>query len=211
VADLCPAISSGRSWVGMFAERSVSTPPAACCATPPSAPFSRLLPLRACISLLSVCPSLSLFCAWRAPAKMMRNAEISKNLKGTPLCAISKNLSGAPLRANRCREMPRGRRVFCVVLGPSSGLTMCKTHLIKPYNPPPFLVPSAISQRLGFGMRLPRIPYSSARHPYSAMSSPLTGVARAGGGRGSPFAWLLQRRSKALTRMRSCVHGPSCQ
>ena len=41
-------------------------------------------------------------------------------------------------------------------------------------------------------MRLARIPCSSARHPsYSALCPPLTGVARAGGGRGSPFAWLL--------------------
>jgi len=143
---------------------------------------------------------------------MMRNAEISKNLKGTPLYVQSQKISAGPRYVQTAAEKCRGvGAFFCVVLGPSSGLTMCKTHLIKPYNPPPFLVPSAISQRLGFGMRLPRIPYSSARHPYSAMSSPLTGVARAGGGRGSPFAWLLQRRSKALTRMRSCVHGPSCQ
>jgi hypothetical protein len=42
VADLCPAISSGRSWVGMFAERSVSTPPAACCATPLERPLFAL-------------------------------------------------------------------------------------------------------------------------------------------------------------------------
>src|SRR5215207_10477735 len=146
-----------RALVGRDVRGEVGLYPARCVLRdPPSAPF------RACcpggrVSLLSVCPSLSLFCARRAPAKMLRNTEISKNLKGTPLCAISKNLSGAPLRANRCREMPRGRRVFCVVLGPSSGLTMCKTHLIKPYNPPPFLGPSAISQRLGFGIRLPRI------------------------------------------------------
>ena len=69
---------------------------------------------------------------------------------------------------------------------------MCKTHFIKPEIPPPFLVPSAISKRLGFGMRLARIPYPSARHPYSApCPPPLTGLARAVGGRGSPFARLL--------------------
>ena len=55
-----------------------------------------------------------------------------------------------------------------MVLGSDSGLTMCKTHLIKPEIPPPFLASSAISQRLGFGMRLARIPYSSAWHPYWA-------------------------------------------
>jgi hypothetical protein len=69
---------------------------------------------------------------------------------------------------------------------------MCKTHPDKTLDPTPFLVPSAISGRSGFGMRLARIPYSSARHPYSALCPPpLTGVARGGAGRGSPFAWLL--------------------
>jgi hypothetical protein len=112
-ARLCPAITSGRSWVGMFAERSVPTPPAACCASPLAPPFlSRLLPLRACISLPSVCPSLPLFCARRAPAKTMRNAEISNISRGPRSMCDLKNLIGAPPRANRCRELPRGRRVF---------------------------------------------------------------------------------------------------
>ena len=137
MADLCPAISSGRSWVGMFAERSVSTPPAACCATPPSAPFSRLLPLRACISLLSVCPSLSLFCARRAPAKMMRNAEISKNLKGTPLCA------------NRCREMPRGRRVFLCGAWPQFGTYYVQNALDKTLQSTPFFSTERYLSALG--------------------------------------------------------------
>src|SRR5215210_8999258 len=53
--------------VGRDVRGEVGLYPAACCATPPSAPFSRLLLLRACLSLLSVCPSLSLFCARRAP------------------------------------------------------------------------------------------------------------------------------------------------
>src|SRR5215211_3514036 len=115
---------------------------------------------------------------------MMRNAEISKNLKGTPLCAISKNLSGAPLRANRCREMPRGRRVFLCGAWPQFGTYYVQNALDKTLQSTPFFsTERSISQRLGFGMRLARIPYSSARHPYSAMS-PLTGVARAGGGRG---------------------------
>jgi hypothetical protein len=75
----------------------------------------------------------------------------------------------------------------CVVLGSDSGLTMCKTHPYKTLDPTPFLVPSAISGRLGFGMRLARIPYSSARHPYCVpvlgSMFPLTGVARALEGR----------------------------
>jgi hypothetical protein len=81
---------------------------------------------------------------------------------------------------------------LCMVVGPNSGLTICKTHPDKTLHPTPFLVPSAISKRLGFGMRLARIPYPSARHPYSALCPPpLTGLARAVGGRGSPFARLL--------------------
>jgi hypothetical protein len=72
----------------------------------PLAPFSRLLPLRACIPLPSVCPSLLLFCARRAPAKILRNTEISKNL------------SKAPLRANCCRGVGA---FLCVVVGSDSG------------------------------------------------------------------------------------------
>jgi hypothetical protein len=89
-----------------------------------------------------------------------------------------KNLSGGPLRANRCREMPRGIGAFlCMVLGPNSGLTICKTHPDKTLHPTPFFsTERSISGRLGFGMRLPSIPYSSAWHPYSAMSSPLAGT-----------------------------------
>jgi hypothetical protein len=66
-----------RGEVGLYPARRVLR-------DPPSVPFSRLLPLRACISLLSVCSSLSLFCARRAPAKILRNAEISKNLRAGP-------------------------------------------------------------------------------------------------------------------------------
>ena len=73
-----------RGEVGLYPARRVLR-------DPPSAPFPRLLPRRACISLLSVCPSLPLFGERRAPAKILRNAEISKNL------------SRAPLRANCCR------------------------------------------------------------------------------------------------------------
>jgi hypothetical protein len=80
--------------------------------------------------------------------------------------------------------------VWCLV--PIRDLLCAKRILIKPEIPPPFLVPSAISKRLGFGMRLARIPYPSARHPYSTLCPPpLTGLARAVGGRGSPFARLL--------------------
>jgi len=81
-----------------------------------------------------------------------------------------KNLIGAryaQTAAEKCRGVGA---LLCVVLGFDSGLTMCKTPPIKPEIPPPFLASSAISQRLGFGMRLARIPCSSARHPYSAMS-----------------------------------------
>src|SRR5215213_10432588 len=117
----------------------------------------------------------------------------SRTSQGDPaLCAISKTSAG-PRHAQTAAEECRGVGAFlCVVLGSDSGLTMCKTHFIKPEIPPPFLVPSAISKRLGFGMRLARIPYPSARHPYSApCPPPLTGLARAVGGRGSPFARLL--------------------
>jgi hypothetical protein len=70
---------------------------------------------------------------------------------------------------------------------------MCKTHPDKTLDPTPFFsTERSISGRSGFGMRLARIPYSSARHPYSALCPPpLTGVARGGAGRGSPFTWLL--------------------
>ena len=60
---------------------------------------------------------------------------------------------------------------------------MCKTHLDKTLDPTPFLASSAISQRLGFGMRLARIAYSSARHPYSALCPTFTGLARTEGRR----------------------------
>jgi hypothetical protein len=137
---------------------------------PPSAPFSRLLPLRACISLLSVCPSLSLFCARRAPAKMLRNAEISKNL------------SKAPLRANCCRGVGA---FLCMVLGSDSGESLCaKRTLIKLYIPPLFYHRALdLSALLGFGRRLARIAYSSAWHPYWALCPTFTGLARTGGRR----------------------------
>jgi hypothetical protein len=121
----------------------------------------------------------------------MRNAEISKKIKGTPLCAISKNLSGAPLLANRCREMPRGRRAFVWCLVPIRA-DYVQNHLIKPEIAPPFFsterYPSA-----------PGVRHAVAPYPVLLRSAlvvlgpcpPLTGVARAGGGRGSPFAWLL--------------------
>src|SRR5215213_8818095 len=60
-----------RGEVGLYRARRVLR-------DPPSAPFSCLLPRRACIPLPSVCPSLLLFCARRAPAKILRNTEISK-------------------------------------------------------------------------------------------------------------------------------------
>jgi hypothetical protein len=81
-----------------------------------------------------------------------------------------KNLIWAPLRANRCREMPRGRRVIVCGARPQFGTDYVQNALYKTLDPTPFLASSAISERLGFGMRLARIPCSSARHPYSAMS-----------------------------------------
>jgi hypothetical protein len=82
--------------------------------------------------------------------------------------------SSGPRYVQTAAEKCRGVGAFlCVVLGPNSGLTMCKTHPYKTLDPTPFLASSAISQRLGFGMRLARIPCSSARHPsYSALCLP---------------------------------------
>jgi hypothetical protein len=86
-----------------------------------------------------------------------------------------KNLIGAPLRANRCREMPRvGAFFVCGAWFRFGEVTMCKTHLDKTLDSTPsFSTERYLSALLGFGMRLARIPYSSVRHPYSAMSSPV--------------------------------------
>src|SRR5215212_5554306 len=43
--------------------------------------FALAAPEGVYLSLLSVCPSLPLFCARRAPAKMMRNAEKCRDLE----------------------------------------------------------------------------------------------------------------------------------
>src|SRR5215212_8000684 len=116
VADLCPALPGYhlRALVGRDVRGEVGPYPTRRVLRDPLAPpfLSRLLPLRACISLPSVCPSLPLFCARRAPAKMLRNAEISPISRGPRSMCNLKKLIGAPPRANRCREMPRGRRVF---------------------------------------------------------------------------------------------------
>jgi hypothetical protein len=49
-----------------------------------------------------------------------------------------KNLMG-PRYVQTAAEKRRGLGAFlCVVLGPNSGLTMCKTHFIKLYIPPLF-------------------------------------------------------------------------
>jgi hypothetical protein len=109
VADLYPALPGYhlRALVGRDVRGEVGPYPARrVLRDPPRAPpfLSRLLPLRACISLPSVCPSLPLFCARRAPAKMPKNAEISKNLRGNPaLCAISKSQRGPATR----KPLPR--------------------------------------------------------------------------------------------------------
>jgi hypothetical protein len=58
---------------------------------------------------------------------------------------------------------------------------MCKTHLDKTLDPTLFsIIERSISQRLGFGMRLARIAYSSAWHPYSALCPTFTSLARTG-------------------------------
>jgi hypothetical protein len=115
VADLCPALPGYHLralvvWDVRGEEVGLSTrrPRAG---RPPSAPFSRLLPPRACISLPSVCPSLPLFCARRAPAKMLRNAEISNISRGPQSMCNLKNLIG-PRHAQTAAEKCRGVGAF---------------------------------------------------------------------------------------------------
>src|SRR5215213_9731470 len=93
--------------------------------------------------------------------------DLEKSQQGPALCAISKTSSG-PRYAQTAAEKCRGVGAFlCVVLGSDSGLTMCETHPYKTLDPTPFSsIERSISERLGSGMRLPCIPYSSARHPY---------------------------------------------
>jgi hypothetical protein len=127
-----------------YRRRSVSLPRPPCRATP-LCPFSRLLLLRACISLPSVCSSLP-FCARCAPAKMMRNDEISR---------IS---VGAPLRANRCRELLRGRRVFVCGAWSQFGTYYMQNALYKTLHPTPFSSTERYLSALEVGMRLPPYP-----------------------------------------------------
>jgi hypothetical protein len=167
--SLCPAISSGRSWVGMFAERSVPTPPAACCATLPSAPYSRLLPLRACISLPSVCPSLPFLRA----ACPRQNAEKCREM------LRSQKISAGPTTCELL--LRRSRRIFvCGGWFRLGGVTMCKTHLDKTLDPAPFLASSAPS--LGaFGVRYTVGPYRVLLRlapVLSALCPAFTGLAR---------------------------------
>src|SRR5215212_11580787 len=121
---------SGCSWRGR-----PLYPPAACWATPlERAPFlSRLLPLRACISLCYRYAHLSPSSLRAACPR--QNDEKCLDLKkpqGDPaLCAISKTSSG-PRYVQTAAENCRGVGAFlCVVLGFDSGLTMCKTYFIK--------------------------------------------------------------------------------
>src|SRR5215211_6174879 len=58
-----------------------------------------------------------------------------------------KNLIWAPLRANRCREMPRGRRVIVCGARPQFGTDYVQNALYKTLDPTPFLASSAISER----------------------------------------------------------------
>jgi hypothetical protein len=194
VADLCPALPGYhlRALVGRDVRGEVGLYPARrVLRDPPRAPpfLSRLLPLRACISLLSVCPSLSLFCARRAPAKMMRNAEISKNLKGTPLCATSKNLIGAPLRANRCREMPRGRRVFLCGAWPQFGTYYVQNALDKTSQSTPFFRTERYLSALG-------VRHAVAPYPVLLRSAPVLRYVLPVNRRGTGWRW--ERKSVRL-------------
>jgi hypothetical protein len=117
VADLCPALPGYhlRALVGRDVRGEVGPYPARrVLGDPPSAPFSFALaaPEGVYLSAVGVPISTPLLCARRAPAKTMRNAEISNISRGPRSMCDLKNLIGAPPRANRCRELPRGRRVF---------------------------------------------------------------------------------------------------
>ena len=80
--------------------------PAACWATPLERPLSFALaaPEGVYLSAIGIPISLPLCCARRAPAKMMRNAEISKNLRVTPLYVRSQKSQRGPAT---CKPLPR--------------------------------------------------------------------------------------------------------
>ena len=151
-----------RAEVGLYPARRVLR-------DPPSALFVLAAPEGVYLSAIGMPMSLPLLCARRAPAKMLRNAEISKNLRVSPL------------RANRCREMPRGRRVIVCGAWFRFGTDYLQNVLYKTLDPTPFLASSAVSERLGFGMRLARISRTPPLGTHTRLCPTFTGVARTGG------------------------------
>src|SRR5215213_1534156 len=96
----------------------------------------------------------------------------------------SQKISAGPRYVQTAAENCRGVGAFLCGAWFRFGTDYVQNALYKTLDPAPFLASSAISERLGLGMRLARVPYPSARHPYSALCPPpLTGVARASGGR----------------------------
>src|SRR5215211_7643893 len=66
---------------------------------------------------------------------MLRSQKISRG----PRYVQSQKISAGSRYVQTAAEKCRGVGAFlCVVLGPNSGLTICKTHLIKPDIPPLF-------------------------------------------------------------------------
>src|SRR5215208_5707181 len=96
---------------------------------------------------------------------MPRSRKISRGPRS--MCDL-KNLIGAPLRANRCREMPRGGAFLCVVLGSNSGLTMCKTHPYKTLDPTPFFSTERYLSALG-------VRHAVGQYPVLIRSAPVLG------------------------------------
>jgi hypothetical protein len=143
VADLCPALPGYhlRALVGRDVRGEVGPYPARrVLGDPPSAPFSFALaaPEGVYLSAVGVPISTPLLCARRAPAKTMRNAEISNISRGPRSMCDLKNLIGAPPRANRCRELPRGRRVFVCGAWFRFGTDYVQNALYKTLDPTPF-------------------------------------------------------------------------
>jgi hypothetical protein len=79
--------SGTGSWTGSGATLGTRppTPPATCCATPLAPLFALAGPEGVYLSAVGMPISPPLLCAWRAPAKILSNPEISKNLSRAPL------------------------------------------------------------------------------------------------------------------------------
>src|SRR5215212_9393715 len=98
---------------------------------------------------------------------MLRSQKISAGPRS--MCDLK--TSAGPRYVQTAAEKCRGVGAFvCVVLGPDSGLTMCKTHPDKTLDPTPFFSTERYLWALGVRHAVgPYIPYPSARHPYSAL------------------------------------------